>query len=273
MTRTRVLTALVLAVPIVPLILLLPTFGFACLAAAIAALAGWEWISLNRVRPSTVIRLTYSFAIFVLVLGAASIRPLWPFVVTCALVVWCLLVLLVLVGIKKNTVPSFTAGYALGIGVIVPGPAVLTVIHGLEGGPLLVLTFCIIISSADIGAFFVGRAWGRRKLAPMISPGKTLEGTVGGCLAAILSGMLCYGLWHTLEVDTFSGAGIWLIMVIIMSVVSIGGDLVESVVKRNAGQKDSGSLLPGHGGVLDRLDGLLPAAPAFGIWLIVLDVL
>ena len=69
MTRTRVLTALVLAVPIVPLILLLPTFGFACLAAAIAALAGWEWISLNRVRPSTVIRLTYSFAIFVLVLG------------------------------------------------------------------------------------------------------------------------------------------------------------------------------------------------------------
>jgi len=272
-TRTRVLTALALAVPIVPLILFLPTTGFACLVAAIASLAAWEWIALDGGRSATVIRLTYSLVIIILVLSAGLIRPLWPYVVASALVVWCLLFGAVFVGIKKARIPSFTAGYVLGVGVIVPGPAVLTVIHGLEDGPLLVLTLCIIVWSADVGAYFVGRNWGRRKLAPAISPGKTLEGTAGGLLASIVSGMLCYGLWHTLQTDTFSSAGIWLIMVIIVSVVSTVGDLVESVVKRNAGQKDSGSLLPGHGGVLDRIDGLLPAAPTLGIWLIALGVL
>jgi phosphatidate cytidylyltransferase len=272
-TQIRVLTALGLAILVVPLTLFLPTAGFACLAASIAALAGWEWLALDHGRTRAAVRLAYSFVVFVMVLGTWLIEPLWSFVMACALGFWCVLLGQIVVGIGRSVNPSFTAGYGLGIAVIVPGPLALTIIHGMtDSGPLLVLVFCIIVWSGDILAYFIGRAWGTRKLAPEISPGKTVEGTVGGIAGAVVAGMLCYGLWQTSEELAAVNPGTWLMMVISVAAVSVIGDLTESVVKRNAGQKDSGSLLPGHGGVLDRVDGLLSAAPIFGVWLVVLGV-
>jgi phosphatidate cytidylyltransferase len=120
--------------------------------------------------------------------------------------------------------------------------------HGLE---LLVWIF-LVTWSTDIGAYFVGRSFGKRKLAPSISPGKTVEGLCGGITAAILIGgawVLAMGLGRPL-----------LALAPLLAIAAQAGDLFESSMKRRAGVKDSGSWLPGHGGVLDRLDGLVPVA-------------
>jgi phosphatidate cytidylyltransferase len=120
--------------------------------------------------------------------------------------------------------------------------------HGLE---LLIWTF-IVTWSTDIGAYFAGRAFGKRKLAPSISPGKTVEGLYGGMAAATLLG----GLWAWAM-----GLGLWLLVCApVFAAAAQAGDLFESSLKRRAGVKDSGHWLPGHGGVLDRLDGLVPVA-------------
>ena len=132
--------------------------------------------------------------------------------------------------------------------------------HGFTSGPLIVLWLILMVCAADIGAYFAGRAFGRRKLAPRISPGKTIEGAVGGLLlvAAVAgSGAVYFGL-PTLAVIAFGfGVGIF----------SIVGDLTESMFKRAAALKDSGTLLPGHGGLLDRIDSVTAAAPLYALGL------
>jgi phosphatidate cytidylyltransferase len=131
---------------------------------------------------------------------------------------------------------------------------------GFTRGPLLVLWLVLMVCAADIGAYFAGRAFGRRKLAPRVSPGKTIEGAVGGLLlvAAVAgSGAVYFGL-PTLAVIAFGfGVGIF----------SIVGDLTESMFKRAAALKDSGTLLPGHGGLLDRIDSVTAAAPLYALGL------
>jgi len=120
--------------------------------------------------------------------------------------------------------------------------------HGLD----LLLWAFIVTWSTDIGAYFAGRRFGRRKLAPSISPGKTVEGLYGGIAAATLLG----GAWVL-----STGLGLALLgFAPLLAIAAQGGDLFESAMKRRAGIKDSGSWLPGHGGVLDRLDGLVPVA-------------
>jgi len=143
--------------------------------------------------------------------------------------------------------------YASGfVYALVPALALLWIrerdVHGLD---LLIWVF-IVTWSTDIGAYFAGRRFGRRKLAPTISPGKTVEGLYGGVAAATLLGgawALATGLGHAL-----------LALAPFLAIAAQGGDLFESWMKRRAGVKDSGSWLPGHGGVLDRLDGLVPVA-------------
>lgn len=124
--------------------------------------------------------------------------------------------------------------------------------HGFE----LVLWAFIVTWSADIGAYFAGRAFGGPKLAPSISPNKTVSGLVGGLIAASLLG----GIWA--QANHLSLA--WLLLAPLFALASAGGDLFESWLKRKAGVKDAGSLIPGHGGVLDRLDGLVPVAVLTG---------
>jgi phosphatidate cytidylyltransferase len=122
--------------------------------------------------------------------------------------------------------------------------------------PALLFGLMAVVAAADIGAYFAGRAFGRHKLAPSISPGKTWEGVVGGLLAVALYGALWLLLESTLTVP-FPG----FILLLAMASLSVVGDLFESWLKRQAGIKDSGHILPGHGGVLDRIDGLTSALP------------
>jgi len=135
-----------------------------------------------------------------------------------------------------------------------------------EIGSGLVLLLLLLIWTADSGAYFAGRKFGKNKLAPLISPGKTKEGAYGAFAA---SGLVAFfgGLWLDLGFFQFI---FFIILSMIVVIYSIGGDLLESVYKRRAGVKDSGALLPGHGGVLDRIDSLMSASPVFtlGLWLI-----
>jgi phosphatidate cytidylyltransferase len=128
-------------------------------------------------------------------------------------------------------------------------------------GPWLVLLLLIIIWAADIGAYFAGRAFGRHKLAPSISPGKTREGLLGGVLLALFAAQLFALLTGSFPAPSWS----LVFITLVTALVSAGGDLFISIHKRTAGVKDSGQIFPGHGGVLDRFDSLLAGAPFFAL--------
>ena len=154
-----------------------------------------------------------------------------------------------------------------GIYLLVPTWASLIFLHQqAEIGSGLVMLLLLLIWTADSGAYFAGRKFGKNKLAPLISPGKTKEGAYGAFAASALVAIIG-GFWLDLGFFQFI---FFIILSMIVVVYSIGGDLLESVYKRRAGVKDSGTLLPGHGGVLDRIDSLMSASPIFtlGIWLL-----
>ncbi len=136
--------------------------------------------------------------------------------------------------------------------------ACLLLLAGLAHGRALLLFAIFCVVAADVGAYFAGHLMGKRKLAPSISPGKTIEGALGGAAAAALLGAVFAFFWLP---DTVPALGA--LLGLVLAAVSVGGDLLESSLKRAAGVKDSGGILPGHGGVLDRVDGILPATALF----------
>jgi phosphatidate cytidylyltransferase len=150
---------------------------------------------------------------------------------------------------------------AMGLLVLVPAWVALTFVRAQEQGAWLLLLMAAIVACADIGGYFTGRRWGRRKLALAVSPGKTWEGFAGGVVANLLLALV---LWLVI------GGSFLLFLALILpaSLVSVLGDLLESMLKRHRGIKDSSALLPGHGGVLDRIDSLTAAAPVFALVLL-----
>lgn len=134
----------------------------------------------------------------------------------------------------------------------------------------MVMILISLIWIADIGAYFVGRKWGKRKLAPTISPGKTVEGLLGG-----LTGVIVYASMIGHWVLGYSGWTwlLWVVLVLMTALFSVSGDLFESRLKRRVNVKDSGTILPGHGGVLDRIDSISAAAPVFFVGLHAIPVL
>jgi phosphatidate cytidylyltransferase len=149
---------------------------------------------------------------------------------------------------------------AAGAGLLVLVPAWLALARLHAAGPQWLLFLILLVVAADVGAYFAGRRFGNNKLAPRVSPGKTWEGVLGGFVAAAL--LAAVGVWW-FKVD----APRFLALCIVVVVASIIGDLTESLFKRHAGLKDSGRLLPGHGGLLDRVDSVTAAAPVFLIGL------
>jgi phosphatidate cytidylyltransferase len=168
--------------------------------------------------------------------------------------------LVLVVQYPRSFSPTFVA--LAGIVVLLPSWALLVRLHK-EGalGAELAFTLLLIVWAADVGAYAFGRLLGRTKLAPAVSPGKTWEGVTGGLLAAGLAAAMAAG-WLGLPTARLVALGV------ATALISVLGDLTQSMFKRNVGLKDSGKLLPGHGGVLDRIDSLTAAVPAFvvGLW-------
>ncbi|MEN5425695.1 CDP-archaeol synthase [Stenotrophomonas pennii] len=273
MTKTRVLAALIMAPAAIAAILLLPSQWLAAAAAAVFLIGLWEWLKLAGVE-DTLARTTLLLLNLVLMVLVVWDRDASLFLFRVAALVgvgWWLLALLWLrffnFGAQPDS-PARALKLLAGTLAILPAWASLVLLHASgDQGHLWLLTALAVVWAADSGAYFAGRTFGRHKLAPRISPNKTWEGLFGGLLAGLLVATV-FGLGFGVDAwQLVSPAQLpWLLLVTVVAVfASVLGDLFESLLKRHAGAKDSGSIIPGHGGVLDRVDGVLAALPVFAI--------
>jgi phosphatidate cytidylyltransferase len=266
MLRTRVITAIVLLAVFLPVTLFAPVGAFGALIAFVLVFAAWEWARLLKVGGAGPIVYALLAAVALVAstrlgIGLRPPRPLYQ----AAAVFWILAGPFVLV--RK---PVLAHG-AWRLFLFVAGIVVFVACwHALiaarvEGVPF-VLSLLLVVWLADIGAYFAGKAFGKHKLAPSISPGKTWEGALGGWLAVVVIAVMAVAA-QAFEPTLFSalaqrlGSARALVALTLLVAFSVIGDLFESMLKRQAGVKDSSGLLPGHGGVLDRVDALLPVLP------------
>ena len=247
----RIVTAVV-GIPLLLALLWLGGAWWVLLAAAIVVLATMEFAVLRRLRRPAEVTLTIG-ALLAFALVTMGPRAPMGWIATLWAVVLVVLGLMPLLRTGGSASSPSPASVILGISYLAMPLGVLARWR-LELTALSVLAFFIVIWANDIAAYFVGLAVGRHKLAPRVSPGKSWEGAIGGLAGGLAAGLLLAG-WLPLARGQ---SALWAVAV---TVVSQAGDLFESALKRRAGTKDSGRLLPGHGGVLDRFDGVLLAAP------------
>ncbi|MDR1935050.1 MAG: phosphatidate cytidylyltransferase [Candidatus Accumulibacter sp.] len=266
MLKARIITAICLLAVFFCALFLFPPIGWLGFCALVAVLAFWEWGGLMRFRGPLRWAVSVAAAVVIAVLaacfpaafglggGSSQAWPLGRWLYFPAAAFWLAVVPLWLA--RRWIAASPLTGILTGAVVILPAWAALVQLRQL--GALSLLAVMAIVWLADIAAYFSGRALGRHKLAPAISPGKTWEGAAGGVLAVVAAGLLfAYG-----APGGFSGhPGVLVLLLAALVAVSIAGDLFESLLKRQAGLKDSGNMLPGHGGVLDRIDSLTSTLP------------
>ena len=260
MLRTRLLAAAVMLPAAIAWVWLSPVWLFATVAAVVVLAGAWEWSALSGVTGPGA-RGAY-LAATVGWLALAWFAPPGPTVQFALLWAFLAFWLAIAVDLRTGLATRYgSPGLLLqGWMVLVPAFFALLAVRRSAGGPGLAFTALGLVWAADAGAYFAGRAWGRHKLAPALSPGKTWEG-VGGALAAAAAAGALASLWCPVPLATLVP------LTVGAAVFSIVGDLAESRLKRLAGAKDSGRLIPGHGGVLDRIDSVTAAAPVFALGL------
>ncbi len=268
MLRQRILTALVLAGILLPALFFLPRTGFAALVGLVVFATAHEWAALAQLAGRA--RLVFAL---LLTLGGIPLLMLdgaLGWMLGAAVLLWLLLSVRLVLGARA---PAFVHGraYKLALAPLVLWPAwlALDALRNLPDGALWVLATFMVVWVADSAAYFSGRCFGRHKLAPAISPGKTVEGLAGAFVAVLLAG------WAAHAAAPYAALPLlpWLLLLFAVTLISVMGDLHESQLKREAGVKDSGALLPGHGGMFDRVDSLLAAAPLMAFGLLQLGVL
>jgi len=263
MLRTRIITALVLLIVLIAVLASGSWLAFAVLTGVFFAVASWECLRLfgNKIPlAGTVIWV----AAFVWLVYSGSFKQNMVLPGICV-AIWALR-LTPSLGFGLPPQDSVTNKFLTGIYGIALLGAFLAILALFERSVLYMFSVMMLVWIADVGAYFSGKAFGRRKLAPSISPGKSWEGAIGGGLLVVLAGLVSLAvpaLNDTFAVQLYQKWGVIGMIAVLLIVVaaSVVGDLFESQLKRRAGMKDSSNLLPGHGGVLDRLDALIPTVP------------
>ncbi len=259
MLKHRILTAIIL-IPIFLLLLFkLPAGWFCFVTAAVVVWGAWEWSYLMGIK-----RFGLTL-IYPLIMALALFGALWlyiPSIIVAAAIWWLFALLLVVMYPKLSQFwgQSVIVRGLMGIMVLVPCWLAINFIRNIPDNGISILLFIfVLIWGADSGAYFAGRWWGKHKLAPAVSPGKTWQGLLGALFVTIAI-TLATLLWTHAPYGIWFGAFVVSLITVLFSVL---GDLFESMLKRKEGLKDSGQLLPGHGGILDRIDSLTAAAPVF----------
>jgi phosphatidate cytidylyltransferase len=262
--RKRVGTAVVLAAALLAILLWLPSWATVVAVTALLLAGAWEWSAFLKLS-SAAQRLPY-VALVALLLPLAwhvSADPAGRHLILLAAVLWWLTAFL-WIALAPRRVSVWAAGLA-GVLALVPSWLALVWLRLSPPNGEWVLFTLLLVWVADIGAFFFGRRFGRIRLAPTVSPGKTWEGVLGGMA---LSALVALGgsAWFKVPVSVF------IPLCLATVAFSVVGDLTESLLKRFAGMKDSGTVFPGHGGVMDRIDSLTSAAPVLLLGLTLLKV-
>lgn len=264
MLKQRVITAVIMVAVFLSVLFVAPPVAFSVFITLVVAAAAWEWGNLCNLTTAVTKAL---FVVSVLLLGGVvwwAIKTVAGFNAQTVLLVsgiWWGVALLWVQGYPASAIlwRSRWIRCVMGCLVLLPTWLAFVVLRGLPEGQWLILAVVLIVAAADIGAYFTGRAFGKRKLAPNVSPGKSWEGVMGGVVAALtVTATLTLVSGHAIT-------GVTLLIGLATALLSVVGDLLESMLKRFRGIKDSGSILPGHGGVLDRIDGLVAAAPVFAL--------
>jgi len=265
--KARVLTALGL-LPLALLILfVLPETAFALCVAGIVMMGAWEWVRLSGL-VSRHVRWPLLVG-FAALLGLAYELPMQfvPTVLGVGCLFWALAAFLVMMYPRsRERVGGRRMKLIFGLLVLIPAYVALLYLRRHDAHVLLIALLVAIIWAADVGAYFVGRRFGTSKLAPEVSPGKSWAGLIGGVCVALVIGLTAAFIGEPSDSLFSVTAWGWLIVIVAVTVLfSVLGDLFESLMKREHGVKDSSSLLPGHGGVMDRIDSLTAATPVFAL--------
>jgi phosphatidate cytidylyltransferase len=270
MLMQRIMTALVLIPLVIAAIFYLDTTQFVWAVAGVSFLAAFEWLTMTGMNNKLTI---------LLILGINAL--LYPYAIetnitVISLVVWSLVTLFVILYankpmpshlnqlLKRHSVSTMIGSLLLLTFVVATG-----VLHGVvNDGPKLIIYVMVLVWLADTGGYFAGKRWGKRRLASMISPNKTWEGVAGATVLVTTWSLMAYGMGINAGIEFLP----WFLLTLVTLYVSIVGDLIESVFKRLHDVKDSGSLLPGHGGILDRIDSMIAAIPVFTAGLVLMGV-
>ena len=273
MLKQRIITALILAPLIIWGILALPEWAFNLSLAAVIGLAAWEWARLAGWQ-NIIHRIAYSLFILLLLYGVFIVNQ-QPYVVDAlfgVVLLWWFWTVIYLFSYRRralsaevHTLSALLAGIPVLIGTFF---ALALLRHSPAYGPAYIIMLMLLVWGADTAAYFTGRRFGRHKLLLSVSPGKTWEGVWGALVASLLLGVL--GAVYFKKVGNQFPA--FMLVSLLTVIFSIIGDLNESYFKRRAGVKDSGTILPGHGGILDRIDSLTSAAPVFYFGLVLSGV-
>ncbi len=263
MLKYRLVTGAILLLLTLLAILFLPILYFIGLMSAVTLFAAWEWARLIAYR-TWQSRLFYVSLVGVMMI-VEWFAPIIP-ILLATLIWWIIACYWVLKypDAKQYWSQGFWVRGIMGVLVLVPAWLSLNVIRYADHGRELIFFLFVLVWASDIGAYFIGKSWGKRPLASSVSPKKTVEGFIGGFVSALFMAWIAsmigkFSLTDGLVIIVFGG---------IVSLFAILGDLLESMVKRSVGVKDTGHYLPGHGGLLDRIDSLLAAAPIFLLGLI-----
>jgi phosphatidate cytidylyltransferase len=266
--RQRIVTAVILAALLLSALFYMPFGGFVLVLGAFFLVGAWEWgnfAKLNFIWRSINV-LTHAVLMLCVWHWLQLGRALHVFaaerlqiILLFSALFWLIAILLIITYPKTARLWShFAMQLSMGVVVLIPAWLSLVYLTTLASGSWLVIMVAMVVTCADSGAYFTGHLFGKNKLAPAVSPGKSWEGFFGGVAANVIFALIVMFVWGRGWQDTSL-----LLIIVVTSVISVFGDLFESMLKRQRGIKDSGIILPGHGGVLDRIDSITAAAPIF----------